>query len=132
VEIPNELAAVSDPPLMIRPEDNCDPDNLQKNPEPCLSRVILALKNYSRIFGVKGLFQEQYPKCGKWKNNAVEVADVTTKLLEQLKEPSTTPEPLNVEGWMNEAFLCRDSVNRLYSFSIVAARVFNFLYHQQS
>lgn len=33
VETTNEMAAVSDPPLMIRSEDSCDPDSLKTKPE---------------------------------------------------------------------------------------------------
>lgn len=33
METPNEVAAVSDPPLMIRPEDKCDPESLKTKPE---------------------------------------------------------------------------------------------------
>lgn len=32
-----------------------------------------------------------------------------------------------MENWMTEGYLCRDSVERLYSFSIVTARVFSHL-----
>ncbi|KAL6483100.1 hypothetical protein MHYP_G00079720 [Metynnis hypsauchen] len=132
VEIPNELAVVSDPPLMIRPEDKCDPDSLQSNAEPCLSKVILALKNYSRIFGDNGLFREEYTKCSKWRASATDVFNVTTQLLHALKEKVEAQEPLKLEKWMSEGFLCRDSVDRLYSFSILTARIFNFLSHQHN
>ncbi|KAL7859699.1 hypothetical protein SRHO_G00148460 [Serrasalmus rhombeus] len=129
VEIPNELAVVSDPPLMIRPEDKCDPDSLESNAEPCLSKVILALKNYSRIFGDNGLFREEYTKCSKWRASATDVFNITTQLLRALKEQVEAQEPLKLEKWMSEGFLCRDSVDRLYSFSILTARIFNFLSH---
>ncbi|KAK3519368.1 hypothetical protein QTP70_026860 [Hemibagrus guttatus] len=85
VETTNEVAAVSDPPLMIRSEDNCDPDSLKTDPETCLSRVVLALKNYSRIFGDDGIFQGQNTKCTKWRANATVIAEVAKQILETLK-----------------------------------------------
>ncbi|XP_053338505.1 interleukin-23 subunit alpha-like [Clarias gariepinus] len=127
VETPNEVAAVSDPPMMIRPEDSCDPDSLKTKPEICLSRVVLALKNYSRIFGDSGIFQGQNTNCEKWRANATDIADVAEQILETLKEPSETPTPIMVENWMAEGYLCRDSVERLFSFSVVTARVFSHL-----
>ncbi|XP_017342084.1 interleukin-23 subunit alpha [Ictalurus punctatus] len=127
VETPSEVAAVSDPPLMIRAEDKCDPDSLKTNPETCLSRVVLALKNYSRIFGESGIFQGQNTKCDKWRANATAIAVVTEQILEALKEPSETPTPMMMANWMTEGYLCRDSVERLYSFSIMTARVFSHL-----
>ncbi|XP_053499664.1 interleukin-23 subunit alpha-like [Ictalurus furcatus] len=127
VETPSEVAAVSDPPLMIRSEDKCDPDSLKTNPETCLSRVVLALKNYSRIFGESGIFQGQNTKCDKWRANATAIAVVTEQILEALKEPSETPTPMMMANWMTEGYLCRDSVERLYSFSIMTARVFSHL-----
>ncbi|TSP79460.1 ORM1-like protein 2 [Bagarius yarrelli] len=131
VETTNEVAAVSDPPLMIRSEDNCDPDNLNVKPEVCLSRVALALKNYSRIFGDGGIFQSQNTKCNKWRANAKAVAEVTTQILEVLKEPAEPLAPMLIDNWMTEGYLCRDSVERLYSFSIITARVFSHLSSQQ-
>ncbi|KAI5095542.1 hypothetical protein C0J45_13972 [Silurus meridionalis] len=127
VETPNMVAAVSDPPLMIRPEDKCDPESLKAKPEICLSRVVLALKNYSRIFGDSGLFQGYNTKCDKWRANATAIAEVTEQILEALQEPSETPTPIMIDNWMTEGYLCRDSVQRLYSFSIVTARVFSHL-----
>uniref|UniRef100_A0A8B9HNN8 Uncharacterized protein n=1 Tax=Astyanax mexicanus TaxID=7994 RepID=A0A8B9HNN8_ASTMX len=123
------LTAVTEPPLMIRPEDKCDPESLLENHEPCLMRVALALKNYSRIFGDAGLFKEGCTKCSKWKSNAVTVVEVTRKLLDELKQKHEAPEPLNPADWMIEGLL-RDSVDRLYSFSIITARIFSFLSHQ--
>ncbi|KAG7323730.1 hypothetical protein KOW79_013432 [Hemibagrus wyckioides] len=127
VETTNEVAAVSDPPLMIRSEDNCDPDSLKTNPKTCLSRVVLALKNYSRIFGDDGIFQGQNTKCNKWRANATAIAEVAKQLLEALKEPLKPQAPMLIDNWMTEGYLCRDSVERLYSFSIVTARVFNHM-----
>ncbi|XP_026800760.1 interleukin-23 subunit alpha-like [Pangasianodon hypophthalmus] len=127
VETPTEVAAVSDPPLMIRSEDKCDPESLKTNPETCMSRVVLALKNYSRIFGDSGIFQGQNTKCDKWRANATVVAEVMEQILEALKEPSDPPTPLMMDNWMTEGYLCRDSVERLYSFSIMTARVFSHL-----
>uniref|UniRef100_A0A4W4EDM8 Uncharacterized protein n=1 Tax=Electrophorus electricus TaxID=8005 RepID=A0A4W4EDM8_ELEEL len=121
------IAEVSDPPLMIRPEDRCDPESLRTNAEPCLLRITLALKNYSRIFGDNGFFNGENTDCSKWRTNATAVAEVIKQLLVTLQEPWDTPVPLNLPQWMTEEYLCRDSADRLYSFSIVVARVFSFL-----
>lgn len=51
----------------------------------CLSRVVLALKNYSRIFGDSGIFQGQNTNCEKWRANATDIADVAEQILETLK-----------------------------------------------
>uniref|UniRef100_A0A3B1JGW8 Interleukin 23, alpha subunit p19 n=1 Tax=Astyanax mexicanus TaxID=7994 RepID=A0A3B1JGW8_ASTMX len=101
---------------------NSEARHLYREVSPCLMRVALALKNYSRIFGDAGLFKEGCTKCSKWKSNAVTVVEVTRKLLDELK-------PLNPADWMIEGLL-RDSVDRLYSFSIITARIFSFLSHQ--
>ncbi|XP_035378538.1 uncharacterized protein LOC113587240 [Electrophorus electricus] len=190
IEIPSVIAEVSDPPLMIRPEDRCDPESLRTNAEvrrliipcymfpikpPCLLRITLALKNYSRIFGDNGFFNGENTDCSKWRTNATAVAEVIKQLLVTLQvctsifknkhlnmgmvrvkisttwnyilylyvhgtaalslltlisgpqEPWDTPVPLNLPQWMTEEYLCRDSADRLYSFSIVVARVFSFL-----
>ncbi|XP_076874826.1 uncharacterized protein LOC143525129 [Brachyhypopomus gauderio] len=127
IESPNEIVEISDPPLMIRPEDQCDPESLRSNAEPCLLRIVLALKNYSRIFGDNGFFHVENSDCSKWRTNATAVDEVIKQLLDTLQEPLDSSVPLNLPQWMMGGYLCRDSADRLYSFSIVVARVFGFL-----
>uniref|UniRef100_A0A8C1JN16 Uncharacterized LOC109073516 n=2 Tax=Cyprinus carpio TaxID=7962 RepID=A0A8C1JN16_CYPCA len=123
VESPNISSIIDDPPVSIRPIDTCDPLSLQSNKETCQSRIVLALKNYTRIFHKNGVFKNS--ACSKWRERANEIADVTGDLLRMLKEP-VVDHPLTAVNWYDNA-LCRDSVERLYSFSIISARVFSFL-----
>ncbi|KAI2649615.1 ORM1-like protein 2 [Labeo rohita] len=120
VESPEFSSIIDDPPVSVRPIDICDPVSLYSNRE---SRIILALKNYTRIFNKNGVFKNS--ACSKWRGQANKVADVTGDLLRLLEEP-VVDAPLNAVDWYDNA-LCRDSVERLYSFSIISARVFSFL-----
>nr|CBM41294.1 Interleukin-23 p19 [Danio rerio] len=123
VESPKMTSVITDLPVTIRPNDTCDPQSLQSNKKTCQSRIILALKNYSRIFHKDGIFNKS--ACSKWRVNAEQIANVTGHLLKVLKE-SAVHAPWTAEDW-NDDFLCRDSVERLYSFSIISARVFSYL-----
>uniref|UniRef100_A0A673FUN4 Uncharacterized protein n=1 Tax=Sinocyclocheilus rhinocerous TaxID=307959 RepID=A0A673FUN4_9TELE len=123
VESPTISSIIDDPPVSIRPIDTCDPLSLQSNKETCQSRIVLALKNYTRIFHKNGVFKNS--ACSEWRARANEIADVTGDLLRMLKEP-VVDHPLTAVNWYDNA-LCRDSVERLYSFSIISARVFSFL-----
>ncbi|XP_018945170.2 uncharacterized protein LOC109073516 [Cyprinus carpio] len=123
VESPNISSIIDDPPVSIRPIDTCDPLSLQSNKETCQSRIVLALKNYTRIFHKNGVFKNS--ACSKWRERANEIADVTGDLLRMLKEPAIHQPQTTVNT--NHNALCRDSVERLYSFSIISARVFSFL-----
>ncbi len=51
--------------------------------QTCQSRIILALKNYTRIFHKNGVFKNS--ACSKWRARANEIADVTRDLLRMLK-----------------------------------------------
>nr|ATL73178.1 IL-23p19 [Ctenopharyngodon idella] len=123
VESPKIAIIIDEPPVSIRPIDTCDPWSLQNNKETCQSRIILALKNYTRIFHKDGVFKNS--ACSNWTKEANNIANVTGDLLRVLKEP-VVDAPLTAVGWHVNA-LCRDSVERLYSFSIISARVFSFL-----
>ncbi|KAI7794304.1 interleukin-23 p19 [Triplophysa rosa] len=127
VEPPNVTANISDPPVSVRQIDACDPWSLETNKGPCQSRIILALRNYTSIFHKDGVFKNS--ACSKWSEQANEIADVTENLLRALKQP-VVDRPSNTVGWhvwWHDSALCRDSVERLYSFSIMSARVFSFL-----
>uniref|UniRef100_A0A673N4P2 Uncharacterized protein n=1 Tax=Sinocyclocheilus rhinocerous TaxID=307959 RepID=A0A673N4P2_9TELE len=128
VEFPKMSSIIDDPPVSIRPIDTCNPRSLLDNRETCQSRIILALKNYTRIFHKNGVFKNS--ACSKWRARANEIADVTGDLLHMLKEP-VVDAPLTAVDWYDNA-LCRDSVERLYSFSIISARVFSFLASQEA
>ncbi|KAK9954055.1 hypothetical protein ABG768_016163 [Culter alburnus] len=123
VESKKMAVIIDEPPVSIRPIDTCDPWSLQSNKETCQSRIILALKNYTRIFHKDGVFISD--ACSNWREQANEIAEVTGDLLRVLKEP-VEDAPLDSVNWHDSA-LCRDSVERLYSFSIISARVFSFL-----
>lgn len=51
--------------------------------QTCQSRIILALKNYTRIFNKNGVFKNS--ACSKWRGQANKVADVTGDLLRLLE-----------------------------------------------
>ncbi|ROL47007.1 hypothetical protein DPX16_20659 [Anabarilius grahami] len=123
VESKKMAIIIDEPPVSIRPIDTCDPWSLQSNNETCQSRIILALKNYTRIFHKDGVFNNL--ACSNWREQANEIANVTGHLLRVLREPVEAA-PLDSVDWQASA-LCRDSVERLYSFSIISARVFSFL-----
>ncbi|XP_077074648.1 uncharacterized protein LOC143725786 [Siphateles boraxobius] len=123
VESPKIASIIDDAPVSIRPIDTCDPWSLQNNKETCQSRIILALKNYTRIFHKDGVFKNK--DCSEWREQANKIADVTGDILRVLEEPVVYA-PLPAVEWYANA-LCRDSVERLYSFSIISARVFSFL-----
>ncbi|KAJ8390483.1 hypothetical protein AAFF_G00102800 [Aldrovandia affinis] len=112
---------ISDKVVLVEASDMCDPAGLKTDSKPCLQKITAALSNYSRIFQKKGLFPGS-----EWET--AQVASTVSELLGQLRheEPqgSTKEEPgLNEENWMQED-LQRYSVERLRSFSILAARVF--------
>ncbi|KAA0707247.1 hypothetical protein E1301_Tti002568 [Triplophysa tibetana] len=127
VEPPNITANISDPPVSIRQIDGCDPWSLETNKETCQSRIILALRNYTSIFHKDGVFKNS--ACSEWRGQANEISDVTENLLRALKQPAMD-RPSNTVSWhvwWHDSALCRDSVERVYSFSIMSARVFSFL-----
>ncbi|KAK7129136.1 hypothetical protein R3I94_017369 [Phoxinus phoxinus] len=120
---PKIAIIIDDAPVSIGPIDTCDPWSLQNNKETCQSRIILALKNYTRIFHKDGVFKSS--ACGEWRVQANKISDVTGDILRVLEEP-VVDAPLTAVDWYDNA-LCLDSVERLYSFSIISARVFSFL-----
>ncbi|RXN17992.1 ORM1 2 [Labeo rohita] len=83
VESPEFSSIIDDPPVSVRPIDICDPVSLYSNRETCQSRIILALKNYTRIFNKNGVFKNS--ACSKWRGQANKVADVTGDLLRLLE-----------------------------------------------
>ncbi|KAG1961024.1 hypothetical protein F2P79_005318 [Pimephales promelas] len=123
VESPKIASIIDDAPVSIRPIDACDPWTLQNKKETCLSRIIMALKNYTRIFHKDGVFKNS--ACDIWREQANKISHVTRDILRVLKEP-VVDAPLTSVEWYDNT-LCRDSVERLYSFSIISARVFSFL-----
>lgn len=125
VESSDMRVIIVDPPVSIRQIDSCDPWSLETNKETCQSRIILALKNYTEIFHNDGVFKN--PACSNWREQASEVGDITRDLLKVLKQPVVDDPVIPVTVDMGTIALCRDSVERLYSFSIMSARVFSFL-----
>ncbi|CAM4677510.1 hypothetical protein PO909_014165 [Leuciscus waleckii] len=123
VESPKIASIIDDAPVSIGPTDTCDPWSLQNNKETCQSRIIMALKNYTRIFHKDGVFKNL--ACSGWREEANKISDVTREILRVLEEPVVNA-PLTAVDWYDNT-LCRDSVERLYSFSIISARVFSFL-----
>ncbi|XP_015199549.2 uncharacterized protein [Lepisosteus oculatus] len=106
--------------LLVESADRCDPLSLKSDPEPCLSKIAGALQNYSRLFGDRDLFKDS-----PWKELAQQVTTVIEHLLGLLGKPVSSGSLLGQESrWMFWQ-LQQYSVERLLSFSTIAARVFS-------
>ncbi|XP_021423044.1 uncharacterized protein LOC110492907 [Oncorhynchus mykiss] len=115
----NVEIVVKGPRVLVEATDKCDPKNLRADSMPCLKKMVFALKNYSTVFGIISQFKNNCAKTGKMVNTVVK------KLLLDLKEPHPHSEEKwqEVKSW-EEPGLCRDNIEKLFSFSILMARVF--------
>ncbi|XP_066566312.1 interleukin-23 subunit alpha-like [Amia ocellicauda] len=112
---------------LVEESDKCDPLGLSSDPEPCLTKIADALQNYSRLFGKNGLFE------GSSWEEVEEVSAVIENLrrflgvsvLHIMSHSRDSPGPVLEVGdkWMC-GYLQRYTVERLLSFSAIAARVF--------
>ncbi|XP_041712405.1 uncharacterized protein LOC121545711 [Coregonus clupeaformis] len=110
---------VKGPRVLVESTDKCDPKNLRADSKPCLEKMVSALKNYCTVFGIISQFKNNCAEVGKKVNTVVK------ELLFELKEPHPYSEENwpEVERW-EEPGLCRDNIEKLFSFSILMARVF--------
>nr|AKQ06178.1 putative interleukin-23 subunit p19b [Oncorhynchus mykiss] len=81
--------------------------------------MVSALKNYTVVFGIISQFNSSCTKVGEKLNKVVE------EVLFQMGEPCPDSEEnwSKVNSW-EEPGLCRDNIEKLFSFSILMARVF--------
>ncbi|KAJ8016854.1 hypothetical protein DPEC_G00011670 [Dallia pectoralis] len=105
------------PRVVVEASDKCDPTNLRVDSMPCFRKMVSALKNYRTVFGTISQFKKN---C---KNVGTTVSNVVTELLIHMKESSPEENWSTVHSW-EEAGLCHDSLEKLFSFSILMARVF--------
>uniref|UniRef100_A0A4W5PBA0 Uncharacterized protein n=1 Tax=Hucho hucho TaxID=62062 RepID=A0A4W5PBA0_9TELE len=107
------------PRVLVNATDKCDPTNLRADSTHCLKKMVSALKNYRIVFGIISQFKSICTKVGEKLNKVVE------ELLFQMGEPRPDSEEnwSKVNSW-EEPGLCRDNIEKLFSFSILMARVF--------
>ncbi|KAK5924418.1 hypothetical protein CgunFtcFv8_001287 [Champsocephalus gunnari] len=113
----------------IETKDLCDPETLKHNPETCLEKLLHVSSSYRSA--VKRV--SEFEKCSKF---ASKLQPAMLKLQRDMRrcvgararggahlpqQPSDWLEA--VERWQ-EASLCRFTLDRLFSFSVLTARVF--------
>ncbi|KAK5864226.1 hypothetical protein PBY51_001186 [Eleginops maclovinus] len=112
----------------IEPKDMCDPQTLKHNPETCLVKLLDVFSSYSsavqRLSGFESCskfaskLQPAMHKLHQDMSRCVH-ARVGRHLQQHLKE-----ERLEVVDPWKQPSLCRFTLDRLFSFSILTARVF--------
>uniref|UniRef100_A0A3P8ZF41 Uncharacterized protein n=1 Tax=Esox lucius TaxID=8010 RepID=A0A3P8ZF41_ESOLU len=107
------------PTVVVEARDKCDPTNLRLDSMPCFRKMVSALKNYRTVFGTISQFKKNCKKVGKTVNKVVK------ELLIDMKDssPDSDENWSTVHSW-EEPGLCHDSIEKLFSFSILMARVF--------
>ncbi|KAK1899056.1 Interleukin-23 subunit alpha, partial [Dissostichus eleginoides] len=100
----------------IETKDLCDPESLKHNPKTCLEKLLHVSSSYRSA--VKRV--SEFEKCSKF---ASKLQPAMLKLQRDMRrcQPSDW---LEAVGRWEEASLCRFTLDRLFSFSILTARVF--------
>ncbi|KAL1020716.1 hypothetical protein UPYG_G00003720 [Umbra pygmaea] len=103
--------------VLVEPNDKCDPTNLKADSKPCFDKMVSALDNYKDIFGTISQFKNNCTKVGERVNKVVK------GLLFQMVGTSSEEKRSIVNNW-EELGICHDSIEKLFSFSVIMARVF--------
>ncbi|XP_049921516.1 uncharacterized protein LOC126403102 [Epinephelus moara] len=111
-------------------KDMCDPETLKQQPATCLGKMLNVLTSYmsavERVAGFescsKFVKEVELPihKLHKDMSSCVK----STAEIHHQKESSTNKEETWPKGHWKEIYLCQYTMDRLFSFSILAARVF--------
>ncbi|XP_054602093.2 uncharacterized protein [Nothobranchius furzeri] len=124
-----DLAAVSSSLVWMEAKDMCDPESLKHKPMPCVSKIFTVLTSYSSAVEMISAFDSCSEFTSIVKPALRKLHRDMSKCVRSLggkheKEPHVSKvEPEAVDQW-KEAFLCHYVLDRVFSFSILAARVF--------
>ncbi|CAL8319566.1 unnamed protein product [Merluccius merluccius] len=113
-------------------EDKCDPGNLRKDPKPCISKVSAVLRSYrSEVQKVGELqvcsrFTAQIEKVlQEFDSDMRRCARATRALhLPEFSVAAADPQQIQEDDMWEADAMCHYVMERIFSFSVLAARVF--------
>ncbi|KAL6119523.1 uncharacterized protein ACO6RY_04075 [Pungitius sinensis] len=125
-----DIGDFSTPLLWIEAQDMCGPENLKQEPATCLEKMLNALGSYiSEVERVAG-----FPSCARFVRKVKPFMQklhkdmhkcVNTKLgRNHLRESHSSKEETEPTAAWEEDLRCYYTLDRLFSFSILSARVF--------
>ncbi|KAK5609052.1 hypothetical protein CRENBAI_016929 [Crenichthys baileyi] len=127
--VSTDLASFSSSLVWIESSDMCDPVSLKQKSMSCVEKIFGVLMNYSSAVERISLFESCSEFTSTVKPALKKLQRDMSKCVRSLggkqeKEPSVTnKEPQPVEHW-KKPLLCRYTLDRLFAFSILTARVF--------
>eukprot|EP00064_Thunnus_orientalis_P015733 superscaffoldBa00002975_g15790 len=123
-----DLADFSTSLVWMRADDMCDPETLKLKSTTCTERMFKALTSYNSVVETVARF----PSCSEFVSKVKPALDklhedmsrcVKSKGVTHDQQGSHTSEEETISQW-EKPLLCQYTLDRLFSFSILTARVF--------
>ncbi|TNN30463.1 hypothetical protein EYF80_059385 [Liparis tanakae] len=116
--------------IWMEAKDKCDPENLKQKPATCLGKILSVLTSYLSAVETVAGFQscsefvsKVKPKMQKLHKDMKKCVKTKPGMNHIMESPTRKEETRHTSHW-EEDLLCHHTLDRLFSFSILSARVF--------